>query len=98
MSESTRIFVAMIAGIVAGVAARLVLPGAESIAGAVEPIGTLWSNAMRLTVLPLIVASILGVMLRSDAGAAAARMGWRVLTVAVALLVLGAVISLAIGP
>jgi proton glutamate symport protein len=69
MSLTTRVLIALVAGVGIGVAiassgsARL-----ASAALAIEPLGTLWINAIRMTVIPLVVGSlIVGITSAPDA-------------------------------
>ncbi len=60
MQSGTRVLVALIAGLAVGVAAAA--SGNETVLRAVEalaPIGTLWVNAIRMTVIPLVVSLII---------------------------------------
>lgn len=60
MQSGTRVLIALIAGLVVGVAAAA--SGNETVLQVVEalaPIGTLWVNAIRMTVIPLVVSLII---------------------------------------
>jgi proton glutamate symport protein len=60
MSLTTRVLIALVAGIGIGVAiASGGSPRLVSIALAIEPLGTLWINAIRMTVIPLVVGSLI---------------------------------------
>src|SRR5919112_99553 len=60
MSLTTRVLIALVAGIGAGVAiASSGSPRLASAALAIEPLGTLWINAIRMTVIPLVVGSLI---------------------------------------
>ena len=69
MSLTTRVLIALIAGIGGGVAvASSGSPRLASAALAIEPLGTLWINAIRMTVIPLVVGSlIVGITSAPDA-------------------------------
>src|SRR5688572_13682305 len=71
MSLTTRVLIALVAGIAAGVA--IASSGSQSLARmavAIEPLGTLWINAIRMTVIPLVVGSlIVGITSAPDARA-----------------------------
>lgn len=71
MSLTTRVLLALVVGIAAGVAiAGSGSPRLVSAAIALEPIGTLWINAIRMTVIPLVVGSlIVGITSAPDARA-----------------------------
>ncbi len=60
-------------------------PFALAIARAVEPVGTLWVNAILMTVIPLVVSNlIVGVASNADSRLVG-RIGWRALVLALAL-------------
>ncbi len=87
MKESTRVLVGLGAGLVGGIAIAAshnnALIGA---ADAVAPIGTLWVNAIRMTVIPLVVSLLItGVASASDVPAVG-RLGGRTLAVFIAML------------
>jgi proton glutamate symport protein len=69
MSLTTRVLIALIAGVGIGVAiASSGSPRLASAALAIEPLGTLWINAIRMTVIPLVVGSlIVGITSAPDA-------------------------------
>ena len=87
MKESTRVLVAVALAIVLGLA--IAASGSASLAGiadSIAPIGTLWVNAIRMTVIPLVVALlIVGVASAADIKAIG-RIGGRSLLVFVLLL------------
>jgi len=98
MTDSGRALAALAIGLAAGVAARaLALGPAEAATLVIEPIGILWSNAIRLSVIPLVGASILLAVLRAKDFGAFGRAGSIVLLVAVGLLAFAAAASLLLG-
>jgi proton glutamate symport protein len=87
VSLSTRVLLALIAGTVAGLALRYFDAGAAAAAVAVfEPIGTLFVNAIRVTVVPLVVSSLIVGIATSQSGVAVARLGGRGIIVFLLLL------------
>jgi Na+/H+-dicarboxylate symporter len=60
MSATTRVLAALVLGLIAG---ALVLsypaPALLTLVGVIEPIGTLWVNAIRMTVVPLVVSLLI---------------------------------------
>ena len=99
MSDTGRALAALLLGIVLGILTRaLVAPSAETVASFIEPVGTLWSNALRMSVIPLIVACIFGAVVQSKDFRAFGQAGSLVLAVAVGFLGLAAFASLALGP
>ena len=87
MKESTRVLVALAAAI--GVGALIAASGSKQLidaADALAPVGTLWVNAIRMTVIPLVVSLLItGVASATDLGAIG-RIGGRTLVVFVLLL------------
>ena len=92
----------VLAALLLGLAAGMAAAGANTSAFAAltpvaDVIGTLWTNAIRMTVLPL-VASLTVASVASSAGSAdLRRAGARALVIFVALLVAGGVLALAIS-
>ncbi|MFL5613102.1 MAG: dicarboxylate/amino acid:cation symporter [Gemmatimonadaceae bacterium] len=82
MKESTRVLVALAAAIAIG--ALIAALGSKALLGAADalaPIGTLWVNAIRMTVIPLVVSLLItGVASATDVGAIG-RIGGRTLIV-----------------
>jgi Na+/H+-dicarboxylate symporter len=87
MKDSTRVLVALAAAI--GVGALIAASGSKQLidaADALAPVGTLWVNAIRMTVIPLVVSLLItGVASATDLGAIG-RIGGRTLVVFVLLL------------
>jgi Na+/H+-dicarboxylate symporter len=87
MKESSRVLVALVAAVAAGIA--IALSGSPLLlraADAVAPVGALWVNAIRMTVIPLVVSLIVtGVAEVADVKAIG-RLGARTLVVFVAML------------
>ena len=87
MKESTRVLVSLAAAIGGG--ALIAASGSKPLidaADALAPIGTLWVNAIRMTVIPLVVSLLItGVASATDLGAIG-RIGGRTLVVFVLLL------------
>jgi proton glutamate symport protein len=88
MKEGTRVLVGLGAGLAGGIAIAASHSGALlAAADAVTPIGALWVNAIRMTVIPLVVSLLItGVASVSDI-AMIGRIGGRTLAVFLAMLV-----------
>ena len=99
MNESARVLIALVTALVLGVA--IAASGNATLlraADAVAPIGTLWVNAIRMTVIPLIVSLLItGVASTSDSKAIG-RLGGRALLVFGLLLVATALVVVPILP
>jgi len=73
-------------------------PALLGLVGVIEPLGTLWINAIRMTVVPLVVGSIIvGVTSAPDARTIG-RIGTRALILFLVLLVAGALFAAAVAP
>jgi Na+/H+-dicarboxylate symporter len=99
ISPTTRAVVALVLGLLLGVLVRAARnPALDAIAGALQPLGTLWVNAVRMTLVPLVVS----LLIASVTGAAdlrvVGRMGARALALFLALLVGAAVLAALVLP
>src|SRR5690348_18413150 len=87
MKESTRVLAALAAAVAGG--ALIAASGSKPLlaaADALAPVGTLWVNAIRMTVIPLVVSLLItGVASAADLGTIG-RIGGRTLIVFVVLL------------
>lgn len=97
MSETWRVLVALVGGLATGALADG-HPALERVVGWVEPVGTLWLNGIRMTVIPLVVGLLTsGVIGSGDAGRVG-QLGARALPVFIALLVGGGLFAVALAP
>ncbi|MEQ1689905.1 MAG: cation:dicarboxylase symporter family transporter [Gemmatimonas sp.] len=99
MNENARVLVSLGVAIAAGTA--IGASGSASLQGAADaigPVGTLWVNAIRMTVIPLVVSLLItGVASTSDVRAVG-RLGKRILVVFFALLIATAAIVMPLAP
>lgn len=98
MSLTTRVLVALVLGLATGLLlAATGSPLLPPVVAVLEPAGALFINAIRMTVLPLVVASlIVGVAAAGDVGAIG-RVGGRALVLFVVILLLGATFAVVVG-
>ncbi|CAN5560477.1 glutamate/aspartate:proton symporter GltP [soil metagenome] len=98
MSLTTKVLLALVAGLAAGmVIASSTSPAVHAIPGYLEPLGTIWVNALRMIVVPLVVTSIvMGVNSLPDARAIG-RIGVRGLVLALTILATAATLSAVAG-
>ena len=99
MSLTTRVLI----GLFAGLAAGLFISANDSatidaIGAALAPIGTLWVNAIRMTVIPLVVASLIAGVASAPDARAVGRIGSRALLVFVVMLAAAAVFTAVLAP
>ena len=99
MSQPTRILLALIAGLTLGITSVELGPEwvARSTAIA-EPIGGMWLNALRMTIVPLVVALLVTGIAASAEAARAGRLAGRALIFFIALLWLSALIAALLTP
>jgi proton glutamate symport protein len=99
MSLTKRILAALVLGIACGFLVRAhPTPVLLKLVNVVEPIGTLWVNAIRMTVIPLVVSLLITGVASSSNISAVRGIGWRALASFLGLLVFCAVIALLIVP
>jgi Na+/H+-dicarboxylate symporter len=99
LNPTAWVLLALIAGLVLGVVAAATGSGSLlAIATGVEPVGTLWTNAVRMTVIPLVVALIVtGVAATADPRRLG-RLGARALPLFLGLLLASGVFALLVTP
>jgi Na+/H+-dicarboxylate symporter len=97
MSLTTRVLLGLGLGLGLGIALATVLPEAwQPVAGWIEPVGILWTRALQMTVLPLVVTLLFtGV---SSGGSGVGLLGARGVLLFLASLAVVAVATLAIAP
>lgn len=99
MSQTARVLIGLIAGIVLGIllALNAPQPGLE-LAGIVEPFGKLWLNALQMTVVPLVFALVVvGINQASDA-AHSGRVAKQSIGMFILLLTLAAAMAAVLAP
>jgi proton glutamate symport protein len=98
-SPTTRVLIALAAGLALGVAVSASGNGTlQAVAAAVEPIGILWINAIRMTVIPLVVSLLFVSMAGFADIRSAGRLGGRTLLTFAAFLAGAAVFALLTVP
>ncbi|MBV6523085.1 MAG: Proton/glutamate-aspartate symporter [Gemmatimonadaceae bacterium] len=98
-SQGVLAIAALVLGFAFGIALRAIGPGATSAVLAVaEPVGTLWVNAIRMTVIPLMVSLVITGIAQSGGTGAVARLGGRSLGVFALLLTTAAAMTALLAP
>ena len=94
MPSTTRVLLALLAGLLAGAAiAALDVPALHTAAAIIEPVGTIWVRALQMTLIPLVFSLLVtGIVATVDTGATG-RLGVTALGVFLALLVGTALVS-----
>jgi len=99
VSLSTRVLLALAAGILVGLALSTTDASiARTTVAAIEPVGTLFVNGIRMTVIPLVVSCLVVGIATSSSGAVVARVGGRGIVVFVALLVAAGAMGAVVAP
>jgi proton glutamate symport protein len=97
--SATYVLAALVAGFVLGsLAAATSSPVALRLVAVIEPLGTLWVNAIRMTVVPLVVAVLITGVVTGLGSRSLGRLGGRALVTFAVLLIAGGLIALAIAP
>jgi proton glutamate symport protein len=97
--SATYVLAALVAGFVLGsLAAATSSPVALRIVAVIEPLGTLWVNAIRMTVVPLVVAVLITGVVTGLGSRSLGWLGGRALVTFAVLLIAGGLIALAIAP
>jgi len=99
VSLSTRVLLALAAGIGIGLFLSTIDPSsARVVVAVVEPVGTLFVNGIRMTVIPLVVSCLVVGIATSSSGAMVARVGGRGIAVFVVLLVAAGIVGAVVAP
>lgn len=99
MSLTTKVFVALVLGLIGGwIVSAYPTPWLVTVVNVIEPLGTLWVNAIRMTVVPLVVSLLItGVASSADARAVRS-VGARAFLTFFGLLTLTAIVGLTLVP
>ncbi len=99
MSNATRILLALVLGLVLGILSADLAPDtATRLADIADPVGTLWLNGLRMTIVPLVVALLITGIAQSAEAARAGRMASRTLVWIVSLMTLSATAGAILTP
>ena len=94
-----RVAIALIAGLVVGISvSRAGIPWLGRAVALLEPVGSIWVNAIRMTVVPLVVALLLGAVARGGESQSVGRLGGVAFGTFVSLHVVAAVVALVVVP
>ena len=99
MSQATRILIALVVGLAVGIAAVQAGPVfVERSTAAAEPVGALWINALRMTIVPLVVSLLVTGVAASAAAARAGRLATRAIVLFVVLLWISSILAALLTP
>jgi proton glutamate symport protein len=94
-----RVVIGLLAGLIVGsVIAASPNPTALRVVGFVAPLGQLWVNAIRMTVVPLVVSLLFVAVADQETSAGLGRIGILTLVTSLCLLALAALVALLLGP
>jgi Na+/H+-dicarboxylate symporter len=95
----TKAVIGLAAGLSAGAAiAALAQPTLHALGSAVEVVGTLWINAILMTILPLVVSKVVVSIAGNGDSGAVGRAGWKAAALFLVLLTVTAALTAAIMP
>jgi len=99
MSIGNKALIGLALGLAAGTAAaKSAYPSLLAVGSAIEVVGSLWINAILMTILPLVVAKLVVSIAGHDEAVGLGRAGWRAGAWFLALLVGAAALSVAVMP
>jgi proton glutamate symport protein len=99
MSQATRILLALVAGLALGIATLAWAPAiAPAAANVADPIGTLWLNGLRMTIVPLLVALLVTGIAQTAKAAKAGAIAGRALAWIVVLMTSSAILGAILTP
>jgi proton glutamate symport protein len=99
MSNTVRILLALVVGLLLGIGAAALGSGwAEQGIAIAEPIGTLWLNALRMTIVPLVVSLLITSIAGAGEAARASRTAAKALIFFAVLLAISAVVGALLTP
>ena len=99
MALTTKVLIALAAGMLLGIGISLSgSPALHALVPFIEPVGTLWINAIRMTVLPLVVGSIIVGVTSAPDQRTIGRIGVRALVLFTVLLLGGAAFAALVAP
>jgi proton glutamate symport protein len=98
VSLTTKVLLGLAAGLAVGIGISMSpSPALLSAVEFIRPIGTLWVNALRMTVIPLVVASLIVGIANAPDVRSVGRIGWRGIIVFVAAVSLAAIFAAVVG-
>ncbi len=99
MSLTTRMLIALAAGLIAGIVAAVNRDaGGAFFLAVADPVGSIWINALRMTLIPLVVSLLISVVASVPDARSTGRLGLRAFGVFVAFLVVTGILSVLVGP
>ena len=98
MSLTARVLTGLVAGLTVGIVLALLAPAtAPAVAAWIEPVGLLWVNALRMTVIPLVFAGLVVGAASARDGRSIGRLGARALALFLVLLASAATFTVVVA-
>jgi proton glutamate symport protein len=99
MSLSTRVLIGLSLGLASGIVYSIVeLPVLNFLPGFIEPVGSLWVNAIRMTIIPLLVSLLVTAIAGQNNSGMVTQLGTRTLGLFVLMIVIGCLYTLLLAP
>ncbi len=99
MSLTTRMLFALVLGLLAGMVAMLFRDsGGSAFLAVAEPVGSIWINALRMTLIPLVVALLVSVVASVPDSRSTGKLGARAFVIFLVFLFGAGVVSVLVGP
>lgn len=99
MSLTTRMLVALVVGLITGsIATAFKDAGGGVLIQVADPVGNIWVNALRMTLIPLVVSLLISVIASVPDARSTGRIGMRALVIFMMFLVATGVVSIFLGP
>ncbi len=99
MSSSARILLALALGLLGGIGFSLLdASSASKLASMIEPIGTLWVNAIRMTVIPLLMALMITAIAGQGNTGIVAQLGGKAMAWFISMIVASSLFSFLVAP
>ena len=99
MSASTRILIGLGMGLIGGISFSLLDVSADSLLPSIiEPIGTLWVNGIRMTVVPLLMALMITAIAGQETTGTIAQLGGKAIALFVTMIVVSSLFTFFVAP
>jgi len=99
MSASTRILIGLGMGLIGGISFSLLDVSADSLLPSIiEPIGTLWVNGIRMTVVPLLMALMITAIAGQETTGTVAQLGGKTMALFVTMIVASSFFTFLVAP
>lgn len=99
MNPSTRILLGLALGLIGGIGYSLLDSASDSVLPSIiEPIGTLWVNAIRMTVIPLLMALMITAIAGQETTGIVAQLGGKTMGLFIAMIVASSLFVFLVAP